>query len=421
MKIHKAYKYRLYPTPEQNIALKQAAGNTRFLWNKLLAKNIEKYNKEKKFIFWHDMCNSLPDVKKEYDFLKLTYAQSLQQVCRHLDKALKDAFNKNSVKQFPVFKKKVHGSDSFTVPQYFRISKNYVFIPKIGEVKWIKHRPINGKVKHITIKQDGEQWYCSVTVVLKIKTPPPQTEKDLDNFGGNDMGIKTQCTLSDGSKIENPKILKKYEKKLKREQRKFSRRTKGGKNREKQRKVVSKIHKKIKNTRKDAHHKHSHSIITTFSGMTVESLFIQGMMKNHKLAKAVADCAWGELFRQLEYKSYWAGKFFHKCDRFDATSKTCCRCGWKNKDLKLKDRVFICQECGLVIDRDLNASINLCKIGIIAFLKLEIPWDSRESFDLYVSKVRRKPEEIGGFSTSVQCLSLNQEKELVGFGGLSVH
>lgn len=411
MKIKRAYKFRLYPTPEQHAMLCQHGGNARFLWNTLLKLNQERYDKEKKFIFSHEMITSLPKLKQEYDFLKLSFSQSLQQIGRHLDRAIKDFLDPKQQKEFPVPKEKKYQNDSFTVPQKFRIGKTFVFIPKIGEIKWIKHRAIKGKVKHLTIKQDGNHWYCSVNVELRIKQKP---NPSIGNFVGADMGIKTYGMLSDGSVIENPKILKKHEKRLTRYQRRMDKRVKGSNNRNKQKIKVQKQYRKIRNTRKDFQHQTTHHMIAKYGGIGVENLNIRGMMTNHKLAKAVQDCAWFEFKRQLRYKSQWSGKFFFECDRFDATSKKCCKCGWKNEALTLKDRTFVCQECGLVIDRDLNAAINLCKIMLIAFLKIQLPWDTREAFNLFVEKVEYTLEEIGGYRTSVQCQSSSQEKESVG-------
>ena len=160
-------------------------------------------------------------------------------------------------------------------------------------------------------------------------------------------------------------------------------------------------------------------MINKYDGIILETLNIKGMMKNHCLSKAVQNCAWYQFITFLKYKSAWAGKPFIQVDRWAATSKKCCRCGWHHKYLTLKDRTYKCQDCGLVIDRDLNAAINIYKIGIIQYLGLKIPWDSRESFDLYVSLkgdklVKHTPGENLGYRASAQWGSLNQEKETLG-------
>lgn len=403
MKIRRAYRFRLYPTDDQSAALRQHGGNARFLWNTLLRLNQDKYDTEKKFIFAHDMVTSLPKLKKEHEFLDLSFSQSLQQVARHLDRALRDCFKKT--KKFPVFKKKGKQNDSFTVPQKFRIAKKYVFIPKIGEVKWVKHRPIKGKVKHLTISQDGEQWYCSVNVELKIKTPMSKSD-GTENIVGIDVGLKTFAALSDGSTVANPKTLRKHERRLKKAQRRLSKRILGSKNRDKQRIKVQKLYRKVRNARKDFQHQTTARMITKYDGFALEDLNIKGIMANHHFAKAVSDCGWYEFKRQLRYKSEWAGKAFVEIDRFAPSSKCCHRCGWKNVNLTLKDRVFICQECELNMDRDMNAALNIKRLGI------EVLRDTQKLAGHLPCKT---PEEIGSSLPLVaRCQSKSQESFSLG-------
>lgn len=400
MKILKAYKFRLLPTKEQASSLAQQGGNCRFIWNHFLGINQQQYKEDKKFVFSHQLITSLPKLKQEYDFLRLSFSQSLQQVGRHFDRALKDSFQKT--KGFPAFKKKSKLRDSFTIPQKFRISKSFVFIPKIGEVKWVKHQPIKGKVKHLTISQDGNLWFCSVSVELNIKQPVQKT----DNIVGIDVGLKTFATLSDGTKIENPKILRKYEKRLDKANKHLGRKVKGSKNRWKQRIKVAKLNRKVRNVRKDFQHKTTHDMITKYDGFVLETLNIKGMVKNHNLAKSISDASWSEWKGQLKYKSAWSNKMFLEIGRWEASSKTCSCCGWYNADLTLADRVFICEECGLIIDRDLNASINIKAIGLKNILL------DKQEFTL---------GEIGSSLNSemdLRCLSLNQEKEYLGFDEL---
>ena len=295
--------------------------------------------------------------------------------------------------------------DSFTIPQKYRIGKTFVFIPKVGEVKWIKHRPIKGKVKHLTITQDGDLWFCSVTVELKVKMPVQK----LDNIVGIDVGLKTFATLSDGTTIENPKILKKYQKKLVREQRRLSRRVKGSKNKEEQRLVVAKLHRKVRNVRQDFQHKTTHNMITKYDGFVLEDLNIKGMLKNHCLAKAISDAAWHEWKRQLKYKSEWNNKLFLQIDRWEPSSKTCSDCGWYNLNLTLSDREFVCMNCGVVHDRDENAAINIRKIGIKTVPQVEREQGSRKA-------TKTLGETRGSFFSmeNSRCLSGNQEKECLG-------
>lgn len=357
MLIQQGYKYRILPTKEQEESLLQCGGNARFLWNYALKTNQDYYKETGKFKFYHELAVSLPKLKEEHTFLKESFSQSLQMVLRQFDKALKDSFKKE--KGFPSFKKKMLLNDSFTCPQKWRLGKGFVFIPKIGEVKWIKHRAMKGKPKSITISQDGDKWYCSVLCEYTI----PDKVKKCDNIVGCDVGLKEFAILSDGTIISNPRHTKKYENKLAKEQRKLSKKQKGSKNRFKQRLKVRKIHNKIRDIRKDFLHKTSNSIAKNYDGIFVEDLNIKGMMKNHCLAKSIGDVSWSEFNRQLEYKCKWSFKYYLKIDRFFPSSKTCSNCGYV-QEMPLSKRIFDCPNCDISIDRDLNASLNIRNIGI---------------------------------------------------------
>lgn len=405
MRTLKAYKFRLSPTDEQRKSLAQQGGNCRWLWNHFLEINQAEYAKNKKFIFSHQLITSLPTLKKEHEWLGESFSQSLQQVARHFDRALKDAFKKS--KGFPTTKKKSLLRDSFTVPQKFRVERNYVFIPKVGEVPWVKHRAIKGKVKHLTVTQDGEQWYCSVCVELKVRNKTSDIKQD--GIVGIDVGLKTYATLSDGTTIENPKTLKKYQKRLNRAQRRLSKRVKGSKSREKQRLVVAKLHRKVRSVRSDFQHKTTSNMITKCGGFVMEDLNIKGMVKNHCLARSISDAGWYEFKRQLRYKSEWAGLPFMEIGRFEASSKTCCSCGWKDKDQTLADREFECKQCGISLDRDYNAAINIRNIGLKT-----VPWDTRK---LDGSTVKTLEDDKRFMLQKCRCLSKNQEKEHSGLNG----
>ena len=357
MLIQKGFKYRLYPTKKQKQLLSQHGGNTRFIWNLFLEQNIEEYKQNQKFLWKYDLINSLPKLKEQHEFLQLSFSQSLQQIAIHFDKALRD-FLKQKDKGFPTFKKKNLLHDSFICPQKYRLSFSHVYIPKIGEVKWVKHRSLQGKPKKITISQNGNNWYCSVLCEYEKQEQPKQT----DNLIGIDVGLKYFATLSNGKTIENIRILKQYEKKLSREQRRLSRKEKNSNNRYKQRLKVHKVHTRIKNIRQDFLHKTTYSIAKNYDGIVLENLNVKGMMKNHKLSKAISDVSWFEFKRQLEYKCKWNFKHFVVIDRFEPTTKVCSDCGCI-QDMKLNDRTFKCKDCGLILDRDLNAAINILKLG----------------------------------------------------------
>ena len=356
MLVRRGYKYRILPSEEQGKLLLQCGGNARFLWNYALKVNQDYYKETGKFKFYHELAVSLPKLKEEYPFLKESFSQSLQMVLRQFDRALKDSFKKE--KGFPSFKKKILLNDGFTCPQKWRLGKGFVFIPKIGEVKWVKHRSMRGKPKSITISQDGSKWYCSVLCEYEIT----EEEKKFDSIVGCDVGIKEFATLSDGTIVSNPKYTKRYEKKLAKEQRKLRKKQKGSKNRFKQRLKCRKVQNKIRDSRKDFLHKTSDSIAKKYDGIAVETLNIKGMMKNHCLAKSIGDVSWSEFNRQLEYKCKWNFKHYIKIDRFYPSSKTCSNCGCI-QEMTLDKRTFNCPDCGISIDRDLNASLNIRNIG----------------------------------------------------------
>ena len=385
MLVCKGFKFRLYPTKEQESQLLQQAGNTRFLWNKLLESNLETYKNTKKFQFSYEMIMSIPKIKEEFEFLKLSFSQSLQQVGRHLDKTIKNSFSPEVVKERskkisqaktpkekskafnygkPKFKKK-RQFDSFTVPQKFMCNKKNVKLPKIGKVKWILHRNWNGSPKFLTVSRDGNQWYCSITCEVNLPDKQfPDIEICKEDIVGIDVGLKEFATFSDTTVIPNPRHLNKKLKKLKREQKWLSRKTKGSQNRVKQIEKVQTVHRKVRNTRKDFLHKTTSNMIAKYSGVVLEDLNIRGMTKNSKLARHISDVGWYEFARQLEYKSLWNAKHFIKIDRWFASSKICNECGSKKVDLKLSDRIYVCKNCGNIVDRDFNASTNIRDEGI---------------------------------------------------------
>ena len=356
MLVQKGFKYRLKPTKEQKQMLLQHGGNTRFVWNYFLKQNIDYYKETGKFKFYHKLATVIPKLKQEFPFLKESFSQSLQMVARQFDKALKDSFKKE--KGFPSFKKKALLNDSFTCPQKWRLGKGFVFIPKIGEMRWVKHRPLEGKPKSITISQDGDKWYCSILCEFKI----PDKEKKIYSIVGCDVGVKEFAVLSDRTVIKNPKHLKSAEEKLTLAQKRLTKKQKGSRNRFKQRMKVRKIHTKIKNVRGDFLHKTTSSIIAKYDGIVLEDLNVKGMMKNHSLAKSIADVSWSEFKRQLKYKAMWNSKHFVLIGRFEPTSKTCSNCGYI-QDMPLGRRQYNCPYCGMSLDRDLNASINICRLG----------------------------------------------------------
>ena len=279
---------------------------------------------------------------------------------------------------FPKFKHKDMNNDAIFYPQAFKVKQSRICFPKIGWISYKKHRQLEGIAKFLTIVQDGNDWFVSITCEVEIKE---QMKKPINqaNIVGIDVGLKTFATLSDGTEIQNPRNLKKHLKKLKKEQKILSRKQnletieeKFGKkikqssnNRNKQIEKVQRIHRKVKNARKDFLHKVSHQIITKFDGIALETLDIQAMMKVNGKAmnRSIADVSWFEFGRILEYKCLWHHKHFVKIDQYEPSTQECNQCH-SRQHLSLKDRIYVCPQCGNACGRDINASKNIRDKGI---------------------------------------------------------
>lgn len=363
--IQRAYKYRIYPNQEQVRLLEKYFGSVRWIFNWGLEKKIKAYQKDKKRLTCFDLINELTKLKKEKDFewLNEVNSQSLQASLRNLDNAFTNFFRKQN--KFPNFKSKKYNKNSFQIPQHLKLS-NKLDIPKIKGIKIKQHRKLEGKIKTATVSKTSTGKYYISILVEQNKDLPKKDKIKYKTTIGADLGIKTFATISDGRKIDNPKYLKKSERKLKRQQRWLSRKVKGGNNRKKQIKKVGLIHEKINNQRSDFLHKFSYELTheKQVSSIAIEDLNVKGMIRNHCLAQAITDASWGEFRRQLKYKTEWYGKNLLVIGRFEASSKTC-SCGYVNQKLKLSDREWICKECGVKHDRDILAANNIKNFALI--------------------------------------------------------
>lgn len=352
-----SYRYRLKPNNNQKVLLAKHFGSTRYIYNHFLAHRKEKYLQSKKSSTYFQDCKELTELKKTLPWIKEINSQSLQYALKRLDSAYNNFFAGRG--QFPKFKNK-YDKQSFRIPQNARI-EDKLYIPKFLEgIRLIKHRELQGTIKFATIsKNKSGQYFVSITVekdVVKLG----KTDKEV----GIDLGIKTLATCSDGTIYENIKSYRTLKRKMKKLQRKHAKKVKGSKNREKARLKLAKIHQKIKNRRIDHIHKMTSEIINKNQVIYLETLAVQNMMKNHKLAGAIADCSWAEINRQLEYKANWYGREIIRISRWFPSSKTHEGCGYINQNLKLKDRNWVCQ-CGEIVDRDLNAAKMILKQGKI--------------------------------------------------------
>lgn len=356
----KAYKYRLYPTDEQKNMFIQHFGAVRFTYNWALEQKIKSYEKDKTNLSRFDLQYMVVhNLKKENKWLKEVNSQSLLNSLINLESAFTKFFREK--KGFPKFKSRKNRMQSFSVPQHYTVDfdNNTIKLPKIGLVKAKLHRKFEGMLKTATVSiNPSGQYFISILVDDGKEIPVKQVFTE-DTTIGVDVGLKHFATLSDGTKINNPKHLYNSSKRLTVLQRRLSRKQKGSSNRNKMRIVVAKQHLKIANQRNDFLHKVSHKLISENQAVAVETLNVEGMLKNHCLAKSISDASWSEFFRQLEYKAEWYGKTVLKIGQFEPSTKICSSCGYYNHEMTLSVREWKCKDCGMIHDRDINAAINI--------------------------------------------------------------
>jgi putative transposase len=358
----KATKYRLYPKEEQKVLLDKHFGCSRLIYNFGLELKNKTYQETGKSISRYDIQAKLPELKIEKPFLKEVNSLSLQATLVNLETAFSKFFKKES--DYPKFKCKGKSTDSFQVVQNVEVIGNKLHIPKFKDgIEIVISRPIVGEIKTCTIsKTPTNKYFISISTGDGKELPIPN-KLDLTNAIGIDLGIKTFATLSTGEKFDNPKHLSKKLKKLKKQQKILSRRKKESNRRKKQKLKVAIIHEKIKNCRKDFHHKLSTKIVDENQVICIEDLAVKNMVKNRKLSKAISDCGWSQFVSFLSYKANWNGKTIIKIGRFDPSSKMC-SCGKINNNLKLSDRTWKCL-CGLEHDRDILAANNIVKFATL--------------------------------------------------------
>jgi len=378
----KAIKVKIYPIKKQQELINKHFGCNRFVYNFALEKSIKYYQENKKHLNKFEIMKFLPKLKKEKEWLKEVHSQSLQQTIRDLDSAFSHFFKRNN--EFPIFKSKKNPKQAYRLPQGFEINREKKSI-KIPKLKWIKFRdkfnvPNNAQFRNITILKDGNEYFVSIC----YKTNEKLKEKKVPTINktlGIDLGVRTLATLSNGTKVDNPKHFKKYQDKLKAEQQKLSNKNnKETKAFRKQKEKVQKVHKKIRNTRKDFLHKLTTNIVENknYSSIAIEDLAVKESMQENfsPMAKLIGDAGW-RMFRQmLEYKCEDKAKNLLVIGRFDASSKTCNVCGSVYHELKREEKEWICKKCKAKHDRDINAAINIKKFG---YRKYEVGQTSGEA------------------------------------------
>src|SRR5699024_97036 len=356
----RAYKYRLHPTEQQKEYFANCFGCARFIYNKMLSDKIDYYKETKQML-----KNTPAQYKKEFPFLKDVDSLALANTQQNLEKAYKNFFRDKSV-GFPKFKSKHKSKASYTTNNQggnIRIEEGKIKLPKVGLVKLKQHKAFEGTIKSCTISMNKSgKYFVSILVKSEGKETKAVKRKIGIDLGISDFAITTN-DLGKSVKHKNPKHLYKAEKKLKKAQRSLSRKQKGGKNRNKARIQVAKKHEKIANQRKDFLHKLTNKITNENQVIVIETLSSNNLMKNHKLAKSIGDVGWYEFVRQLEYKAKQKGRTIIKADRFYPSSQICSACGHRDGKKPLHIREWDCSNCGVHLDRDINASKNLLALA----------------------------------------------------------
>lgn len=361
--MYKAYKYRIKPNKTQELKLTQFFGCARFIYNWGLNRKSELYTKENKNISFFDLGKEVTQLKKTEDFswLKNTHSQTLQCALRNLDNAYTNFFKQRG--HFPKFKKKSN-KQSFQYSQGVKIKEDKIFLPKIGWVKYHNSRDFEGDIKTVTVsKNPSGEYYVSILVDNK-KELPNKKPIEKSTSVGLDFGIKDLVITSDGEVFENQKHFHKMKIKLRVAQRSLARKQKGSKGREKQKVKVAKLYQKITNQRNDYLHKISTYLVRQYDTICIEDLSVESMLKEKKLSSLIADASWSTLRSMLDYKCEWNGKNLKVIGRFEPSSKRCNNCGNIKKDLKLSDRTYKCKKCSTILDRDINAALNIKDYGL---------------------------------------------------------
>ena len=365
----RAYKYRFYPTPEQKELLLRTFGCARFVYNKALETRKKSWEENKTRVSYNDTSKMLTEWKRleEYKFLKEVSAVALQQALRHLQTAYENFFRKTA--GYPNFKPRKSKQSIIFVGNSFRIKGKKVKLAKMRDplnIRWSRRLPKGAKPTSVTVSVDSSgRWHIVFLVEEEIKKLP-ETDKTV----GIDLGVKDFAVTSDGKKYDTPKISKRKQAKLRRVQKELERREKTSNNREKSRQKLAKLHTKIADRRRDFNHKLSTKIVRENQTIIVEDLNIKGMMKKggaykRGLNRAISQSAWREFVGMLEYKANWYGRTLIKIDRWFPSTQLCSSCNSRTGPKgNLSVRTWVCSNCGVKHDRDVNAARNILAAGL---------------------------------------------------------
>jgi putative transposase len=362
--MEKAYRYRFYPTPEQENLLRRTLGCVRLVYNKALSERTQGWYERQERISYNQTSSMLTAWKKEeeLDFLNEVSCVPLQQGLRHLQTAFSNFFDGRG--KYPNFKKKHQGGSAEFTKSAFKYRNGQIYLAKCQEpldICWSRQIPQGCEPSSVTVRlHPSGRWH----IAIRFDDPTIKPLPVRDNAVGIDLGVTSLIATSNGDKITNPKQFKKHYRRLQLAQKRLARKQKGSKNREKARSKVAKIHLKITDSRKDFLHKLTTQLVRENQTIAVETLMVKNMVKNPKLALAISDSGWGEFVRQLDYKCRWYGRNLVKIDKWFPSSKRCSSCGHIVDKMPLNIRSWQCPSCGVNHDRDVNAGKNILAAGL---------------------------------------------------------
>ena len=363
MELKRAYKFRFYPTAAQEVTLARTFGCARFVYNRMLRVRSDAWYTEQKSVGYHATSALLTELKKEPEFEWLNEVSSVpvQQSLRHLQTAFGNFFAKRA--KYPTFKSKHDKQAAEYTSSAFKWDGKALKLAKMSEplaITWSRTLPKAAKLTTVTVTKDAAGRYFASMLCDDVATAKPEVASKV----GIDLGLTHFAILSTGEKIAAPNTFRKNEKELAKLQRRLSKKCKGSANRRKAKLKVARLHAKMADTRRDFLHKLSTRLVNENQVIAVESLAVSNMKKNRCLAKSISDGGWSEFVRQLEYKAKWYGRTLVGIDRWYPSSKRCSDCGHTVKVLALNVREWACPECGVVHDRDINASKNILAAGL---------------------------------------------------------
>lgn len=404
---YRAYKFRIYPTEEQQSKLAQFFGAKRWIFNHFLHDNKQRFLRQEKHLSNYDINKIITVLKKQEE---TSWLRDIDDWClKHASEDLSNAYQQfwNSLKgkrkgpklSPPKYKNR-HSRQSYRTYIKVDFETGNVYLPKIKNVKCIFHRQIKGNIKTATVSKDPSgKYYVSILVEEETKILP-STKQEV----GIDLGLKDLCILSTGVKFQHPEVmLAKAKLALKKQQRILSRKTKGSKNYEKQRIKVARCYERITWIRNWYYHNISSYLVQNFDAIYMENLNVKGMLQNRRLSRKIHETAWSTLVSMINYKSMKAGRTFHQIGRFVPSSKTCSCCGHTLEKLDLGTREWTCPSCGVEHDRDLNAAINIKNFGQLdcydQIITSQEPGEGASlmptSLQKFASKIERSPVAFG--------------------------